>query len=116
MPSGTGDKFMVLSSSSHEWLAVLMAADRAAQTMNSDIDEQFAFLDEFESEAAGSHEISATNARFDRHCQNMNARMIDLRSVVETADVELVALETDFRSWCTAVGSLRDRLHALISD
>ncbi len=96
-----------------DWVSVLMAAERSADAMRAEMDEQFEMLEQFETQAAEPAGLQQAQSRVSARLQQLGERFGAAQQVAQGVSNDLEAAETELRKWCEGVAALRDRIAAV---
>jgi chromosome segregation ATPase len=99
-----------ISHAVNDWLAVLMAAERAADAMRSEMDEQYHMLDDLERQSVEPTRLAETQSRINPGIRQLNDHVATAQRSAEHVAEEMATVENDLRHWVEKVAALRERL------
>jgi hypothetical protein len=103
-----------LNNSMDDWLSVLLAAERTADTMRAEIDDQQQLLYALDSESASGVDPNDLQTRIDARMKQMNDCIAAAWQIAESVGGDITHAENDLRKWSGNVTVLRKRLGDLI--
>ncbi len=98
-----------------DWVSVLMAAERSADAMRAEMDEQFEMLEQFETQATEPTGLQQAQSPVSNRLTHLNERFGAAQQIAESVSSELETAEGDLRQWCESVAALLDRVTAVQS-
>ena len=96
-----------------DWVSMLMAAERTADAMRSEIDEQFDLLDKYDAHAAEPTQLQQAQLAMSARLADVNQRFQAAQHFANEVSEQLNAAESEFRQWTSQLSVLHNQLAAV---